>query len=201
MHSFEVSGRNLVLEEIILDYVLRALAHDKHLLDESGSGGFEIFGLEKHLYCDFEGFHFHGFVDRIDSYIPGKVRILDYKTGNVEDNDIDIRDENAADVVDKLFGPSNAGRPKIALQLFLYGLLAETLPELKGKDFVNSICSTRRLFAKPLKDCAQSPFFVSLVKERLKEMLAEMVDPDVPFNRTDEPKTCEYCDFKTICGR
>ncbi len=201
MHSFEVSGRNLVLEEIILDYVSRALAHDKHLLDESGSGGFEIFGLEKHLYCDFEGFHFHGFLDRIDSYIPGKVRILDYKTGNVEDNDIDIRDENAADVVDKLFGPSNVGRPKIALQLFLYGLLAETLPELKGKDFVNSICSTRRLFAKPLKDCAQSPLFVSLVKERLKEMLAEMVDPDVPFSRTDEPKTCEYCDFKTICGR
>ena len=201
MHSFEVSGRNLVIEGIILDYVVRTLEHDKKLLEQSGSPGFEIYGLEKRLSCDFAGFHFHGDVDRIDSYIPGKVRILDYKTGKVEDDDINISDENAADVVEKLFGPSNSGRPKIALQLFMYGLLAESNGYCHGKALVNSIYSTLRLFGEPLEDRDQSPLFVSLVKEKLKGLLAEMVDPDVPFSRTDDVETCKYCDFKMICGR
>lgn len=201
MNSFEVRGRNLVLEGIIVDYVVRALEYDRKLLEESRSDGFKIFDLEKEKFCDFEGFRFHGYVDRIDSYLPGKVRILDYKTGKVVDEDININDDNAEKVVEKLFGETDAGRPKIALQLFIYGLLAEADPELRGMKLVNSIYSTLSLFSQPLKDHEQSPVFVALMRERLKEMLEEMVDPSVPFSRTEQTGTCQYCDFKMICGR
>ena len=202
MHSIEVSGRNLVVEEVILDYVKEALKHDISLLGKAGSKGFRIYGLEREMrYRDFHGFNFHGFVDRIDSYIPGEVRIVDYKTGKVEDKDLYITDENAAQVVDKLFGESNKGRPEIALQLFLYGLFASRDPEIKGSTLVNSIYATTRLFSEPLEDRPQSPEFLRLTGERLKEMLDGMVDISRPFRRTQEADTCKWCDFKNICGR
>ena len=201
MKTVDVTGRDLVVEEVIVEYVLRTLQHDKDLLRESGSKGFEILMLEEPMKCDFEGFHIKGFADRIDSYLGGEARIVDYKTGRVEQNDIDIDDENAALVVDKLFGPQNIGRPKIALQLFLYGYLVQQMPALKGRPVVNSIYSVSRLFTKPLEDRPANDEFARLTRERLKDLLAEMTDPSVPFRRTEERKTCEYCDFKTICGR
>ena len=201
MKTVDVTGRDLVVEEVIVEYVLQTLKHDKDLLKKSGSKGFEILLLEKKMTCEFEGFKVKGFADRIDSYLGGEARIVDYKTGRVEQNDIDITDENAADVVEKLFGPSNVGRPKIALQLFLYGLLAQEREELKGRPVVNSIYSVSRLFTEPLEDRPQSAEFTRLTRERLKKLLDEMTDPYVPFRRTEERQTCSYCDFKMICGR
>ena len=201
MKTMEVSGRDLVVEEVIVEYVFRTLQYDRNLLVQSGSKGFDILLMEERMKCDFEGFHLKGFADRIDSYLGGEARIVDYKTGKVEQDDIDITDENAADVVEKLFGPSNAGRPKIALQLFVYGLLVRERADLKGRPVVNSIYSVSRLFTEPLQDRPANAEFARLTRERLKGLLAEMTDISVPFRRTEERKTCGNCDFKTICGR
>ena len=201
MHSIEVGGRNLVVEEIIVDYVLKTLRHDRKLLVGSGSDGFRILGLERKMTTVFEGFRLKGFVDRMDSYLPGEVRIVDYKTGRVEDEDINITDENAGAVVEKLFGEDNKGRPKIALQLFIYDLFAQADSALQGSRIVNSVYSATRLFTEPLEDRPLSPVFCTQTRERLKGLLEEMTDPSVPFRRTDDADTCSYCDFKMICGR
>ena len=201
MHSVEVSGRNLVTEQIILDYVKETLEYDRKLLLESHSDGFRILGLEDPREISFEGFKIIGFLDRMDSYLPGQVRIVDYKTGKVEDDDIIITDANAAAVADKLFGDTNKGRPGIALQLFIYGLLAHSDAALKGQTIVNSIYSTAHLFTGPLQDMPESPEFSRIVRERLSALLKEIADVSVPFRRTQETATCQWCDFKAICGR
>ena len=201
MNSVEVSGRNLVLEEVLLGYVRATLKHDIDLLAGSGSAGFRIIGLELRRETTFEGFRIKGYIDRMDSYKEGEVRIVDYKTGKVEDDDLLITDQNAAGVVEKLFGDSNSGRPKIALQLFVYGLFAHADPKLKGARVLNSIYSTGRLYTGALPDVAESPEFIRLVREKLRDMLLEMTDVNVPFRRTGDAKTCAICDFKNICGR
>jgi len=201
MQTIDVTGRDLVVEEVIVEYVVQTLRHDRDLLVRSGSKGFEILCLEQRMTCSFEGFTLKGFADRIDSYLGGEARIVDYKTGRVEEEDIDITDGNAAAVVEKLFGPSNAGRPKIALQLYIYGLLAGAQEKLKGRPVVNSIYSVSRLFTAPLEDRPASVEFARLTRERLKALLGEMTDPAVPFRRTEDPGTCAVCDFKMICGR
>lgn len=201
MHSVEVSGRNLVTEQIILDYVKETLEYDRKLLLDSHSDGFRIIGLEEFREIALEGFRIVGFIDRMDSYLPGQVRIVDYKTGKVEDDDILITDANAASVADKLFGESNKGRPGIALQLFIYGLLAHSDSALKGQGIVNSIYSTAHLFTGPLKDMPESPEFSRIVRDKLSSLLKEIADVSVPFRRTKETDTCEWCDFKAICGR
>ena len=201
MHSIEVTGRNLVLEEVILDYVLSTLRHDNRLLLTSGSEGFRIIGLEKPFRMDFEGFHLKGFVDRIDSYRSGEVRIVDYKTGKVEDDDLFITDSNAASVVEKLFAPDSSKRPKIALQLFIYGLFAHDDESLRSQTLLNTIYSTAWLYTRDLPEVPESPEFLRLMREKLKELLAEMTHLDIPFRRTSDTKTCGWCDFKDICGR
>jgi len=201
MHSIEISGRNLVLENIILDYVCQTLSHDARLLQQSGSTGFRILGLEKRLTGVFEGFKMKGFLDRVDSYKPGEIRILDYKTGKVEDNELVIDEKNAAAVVEKLFGASNAGRPKIALQLFLYDWLLRQQPDYNGQTVVNAIYSTGRMYLGSLPEVKECPEFSAMVQDKLREMLREMTDVSIPFRRTQEKKSCEFCDFKVICGR
>ena len=195
MNSFEVTGRNLVLENILFGYVEETLKHDRQLLEESHSDGFRILGLEHPVDGAIDGFKFVGVVDRMDSYKPGEVRIVDYKTGHVTDEDLLIDDTNAASIVDALFAPDTPKRPKIALQLFLYDYM------VGSGALVNSIYSTARLYSQPLPDAPVSAEFCRLAMDGLHALLAEIVDLSTPFRRTTEPKTCEYCDFKAICGK
>ena len=200
MNSIEVTGRNLVLEGVILDYVLKTLKHDADLLEAAGSDGFRIIGLEKRCRMDWNGFTVKGFIDRIDSYRPGQVRIVDYKTGKVEDSEILITDETAPAVADKLFGPANDGRPKIALQLFLYDELARRDLGIR-EPLVNAVYSTGRLYGEAAPEGPESAEFSRLAAEGLQNMLAEITDPSVPWERKGDDKTCSWCPFKSLCGR
>lgn len=70
-----------------------------------------------------------------------------------------------------------------------------------GARIVNSIYSTARLFSDPLPDAPLCEKFSRLALEGVQNLLKELVNPEVPFRRTENTKTCEYCDFKNICGR
>ena len=201
LHSLEVTGRDLVVEDVIVEYVLMTLKRDLELLKSSGSDGFEILGLERKFLHDIDGFHFIGFVDRIDRLRQGEVRIIDYKTGKVEDKDVNITDGNAGAVVEALFGPDNEGRPKIAFQLYLYDVFCRESEEFRGQRFVNVIYPPANLFKEPVKEVPVSEEFMRMTEEGLHGLLAEIASLEVPFRRTDEEKTCSYCDFRMICGR
>ncbi len=201
LRTVEVTGRNLVFEEVVLRMVLKILERDKEYLEAAGAGQFRILGLERECFWTYDGFRFHGFIDRLDSVRQGQVRIVDYKTGRVEEEDIHITDDNAEEVIAKLFGEKSAKRPKIALQLFLYDMFVGADARLAGWERVNSVYQTSRLFVSEVQDVPLSGRFCSLMKEKLSDLLKELSDPAVPFRRTEDRKTCEYCDFKTICGR
>ena len=200
LRTFEVSGRNLVFENVIFEYVMKVLSRDLEYMDVRGTDSFEVLGLEQERFLDFDGFRFKGYIDRMDSFDPGEIRIVDYKTGKVEDNDINVFDDNAQEVVEAIFGQDNSKRLKIALQMFLYDLFVEK-DAGDGKVISNSVYAPARLFVSPVQTIPASRTFTSLMKERLSELLQEIADTSVPFSRTSDSKTCSICDFKTICGR
>lgn len=200
LHTFEVSGRNLVFEDVVFQYVMKVIARDLECMDTYGTDSFEVLGLELERFWEYDGFRFKGYIDRMDSFRPGEIRVVDYKTGKVTDEDINIDDANAGKVVEKLFGPSNFNRPKIALQLFLYDMFVEK-DVADGGTISNSVYSPAKLFVDPVQTVPASPVFASLMKERLSDLLREISDPAVPFSRTEDRDTCSFCDFKTICGR
>ena len=201
LHSLEVTGRNLVLENIIVQYVLKTLRRDLELMDRHGVDSFRIVGLEKKFMTGIDGFRFVGYIDRMDSFLPGEVRIVDYKTGKVEAVDVDIDDANASSTADALFGTDNQKRPKIAFQLFLYDILAMKDPAVQGKRMVNSVYQPAKFFTESVKEVPVSRKFNEEVTERLHGLLARMKDTSVGWKRTDDSKTCSWCDFKMICGR
>lgn len=201
LKALEVTGRDLVVEDVVIEYVIKTIERDLELLETAGSDAFDILGLEQTFKGEYDGFRFLGIVDRLDSLRPGEARIVDYKTGKVEDADVDINDSNAESIVSALFGEDNNGRPKIAFQLFLYDLLCQNDSRVRDCRLVNSVYPPAGFFSKPVREDAVSQEFVRLTKERLSALLAEMVSLEIPFHRTSDEKTCSYCDFRMICGR
>lgn len=199
INTVEVTGRNLVHEDIIFEYVIKTLELDRELVEKNGE--IEILGLEKEEYWNWNGFRFYGKIDRLERFRDGTIRVVDYKTGGVKDEDISITDDNAQEVIDNLFGDDSSKRPKIAFQLFLYDMYVQKYLR-QGEGLINSIYPAQKLFTKGIVEAPVSNAFCSLMKNRLTSMLADITDLSKPFTRTeDRARTCIYCDFKNICGR
>lgn len=201
LKSLEVTGRNLVIADVIVRYVIKTLKRDLELLELSGRESFDILGREKHVKGEFHGQKFKGFVDRIDSFEEGQARVVDYKTGRVLPEDEDIHDGNAEYISEQIFAPDVANRPKIAFQFFMYDLLLKDHEAVRGRNIYNSVYSTAHLFKERPKTVPLNETFFNSVSDKLKAVLDEMRDTEIPFRRTEDEKICSYCDFKTICGR
>ena len=57
------------------------------------------------------------------------------------------------------------------------------------------------MFTGDIYAAPASEKFEALVTETLRAVLAEISDPDNGFHRTDNEKTCQYCDFRKLCGK
>ena len=201
LNTIEVTGRNLVVADVIVKYVMKTLKRDLELLEKAGKDSFDMLGTEIKVRGEFCGQKFKGFIDRLDSFETGQVRVVDYKTGKVLENDENIDDSNAEEIAESIFDPQTKERPKIALQFYIYDMLLQSRAEAKGKDIANSVYSTAHIFKEPPVTVPMNAKFYDAVSQRLEGLLAEMYDTQVPFRRTDDEKVCSYCDFKMICGR
>ena len=199
--AVEISGRNLVVTDVIVKYVIKTLERDKEYLEKEGKNSFEVLGREIPVFGEFGGQRFKGFIDRLDSVDPSMARVVDYKTGKVLKDDEEIDDDSAESIAESIFAPDVAERPKIALQFFIYDMLIKDYNIAKGKSVYNSVYSVASLFSDPPKTRPVNEKFYSAVSDRLLGLLQEMRDPQVPFTRTKDEKVCSYCDFRTICGR
>lgn len=201
MNAVEVSGRNLVVADVITRYVLKTLECDLQQLEEAGVGAFVILGRELKVTGELHGQKFKGFIDRLDSFAPDQARVVDYKTGKVLDEDENIDDDNAEAVAEKIFAQDVKDRPKIALQFYIYDMLVESLPQIQGRRIYNCVYSTSRLFSALPSVVPANARFRAEMTAHMKNLLEQMYDVSVPFRRTDDQDVCKYCDFKSICGR
>ena len=201
LNVMEVSGRNLVVADVIVKYVMKTLERDLEQLHENAVDDFEVLGRELKVYGEFHGQRFKGYIDRLDSFYPNQARVVDYKTGKVLEDDENITDGNAEDIASKIFTPDVKDRPKIALQFYIYDMLIQNRPEAKGRDIFNCVYSTSRLFTDAPETRQMNKLFYDTMSERLKGLLDEMYDVSVPFRRTDDRDVCKYCDFNRICSK
>lgn len=199
LNLIEVTGRNLVVTDVILKYVMKTLRRDMELMEAEGVDGFDFLGAEVRVAGSFCGQHFKGFIDRLDSFHSGQVRVVDYKTGKVLEDDQNINDGNAEAIAESIFAPDVKERPKIALQFYIYDLLVQDRPECAGRQLLNCVYSTSALFKEVPRVFPKNEVFFQEVSRRLEALLQEMYDVNVPFRRTTNDKACEYCDFKMIC--
>jgi hypothetical protein len=104
-------------------------------------------------------------------------------------------------IIEKIFTPDVAERPKIALQFYIYDMILRHKKVMSDRTLTNSVYSTARLFKEPPLIKQINETFYDGMTGRLQELLEEMYNLNVPFRRTSELKKCSICDFKNICGR
>ena len=217
LNTDEVTGRDIVVSDVIMKYVTAALRRDLEQIRMSGRDGFELLGLELKVYGTIAGHRFVGYIDRLDSFSEGSLRVVDYKSGKVDDYDtLEIDDDGARKIADEIFGAirnDETGkisvraalknkRPKIPLQFCIYDILLDRNGMTDGKQLYNSVYSVSGLFSGVPVSAGRNMAFCRAVEERLGLLLEEISNPGIPFARTDDrEKECAYCDFKMICGR
>jgi len=197
--SEAISGRNIIFKDMVERSVRKVLERDLELLKSYGRDSFRIEGIEKKLETEIDGFTFTGTIDRLDSFSSDEIRIVDYKTGKVSDEDFIINDGNAESIVSDLFNPECVNKPKIALQLYLYDRFVQENGLNKGRKILNSIYQTNRLFIKEVENVELCGSFQAKMKEALSECLKEISDTGKDWKKNIN--SCQWCDYKDICGR
>lgn len=202
LRDSEIAGRNLVIQDVIVRYVIKTLERDLELMHSKGVDSFRIVGLEMRLTARVGDFRFKGFIDRVDSFNDGEIRVVDYKTGRVLPADMQIEGEEGAKTAAALFGEGSFhDKPKIAFQLFIYDLLLRENGIDKGRSIYDSVYSTAKIFSEPPQTVRLGEPFYNAMYDGLVNLLEELEDLSVPFRRTEDQGECTYCDFRIICGR
>jgi RecB family exonuclease len=197
-------GKNLLITKVATSFVKRFLMSEEKWLKEAAkfNNRLTIKNLEVKLNASLQvesvrnnSINLKGIIDRIDQ-LDNTIRVIDYKTGKVETNDIMLKSW------EDLLIP---GRHDKTFQLLFYAFLFLRKNDSVSADIEVGIFSFRNLSKGLLapklpmdKKMAEAvPYFEDILHIIFKEIL----DPKTPFQQTTESKVCEYCTFKKICNR
>lgn len=197
LHCPAVEGRDLVAAEIAVKYITGVLESDIKLIRKHGN--MKIIGLEKKYYGEIQGHRFKGFVDRMDEFEDGTLRIVDYKTGSDKQCVIDPAD-GAAAIADKVFN-KDAHKFKAAFQFFVYDRLAARDSDVNGRRLSNSMYSMSEVFTDETEIYPVDNTVLDAIDQNLGVLFKEMEDTEVGFERKGSGNTCKYCDYAAICGK
>lgn len=141
-----------------------------------------------------------GNIDRIDSK-GDTLRIVDYKTGGIP---------KIPENIEQLFTPAN-NRPNYIFQTFLYAAILSCKQSLKVAPallYIHRAASESYspviemgMPRQPKVPVSNFSFYEDEFNERLKKLLQEIYDPEIPFDQTEDTKGCEYCEFRGVCKR
>ncbi len=133
-----------------------------------------------------------GFVDRIDRVGP-ITRIIDYKTGNVQQRDLVLKDWDdftSKPALDKCF------------QLLFYNYIFPENNDTNSR-IQSGIISFRNMNSgfMPVKYPNEEESSNSEFEKLLDQLFSEIYNPITSFSQTEEQANCKYCPYISICSR
>ncbi|MBQ7221863.1 MAG: PD-(D/E)XK nuclease family protein [Bacteroidales bacterium] len=198
LRNAPVAGKLLITVRVVQKLVLQTLKNDKAIAPFTYIRGEEKYynDLEVELPTGPEKVKFIGVIDRLDLH-EGTLRICDYKTGYVNDNELNLRAGLA-----KAFDPTDSSRPEILLQTVLYSWLVKN----SGSSYRNY---DKRVMIYKLKSAFNSqPLSLDVpddiyeeLEEGLKQLIAELFNPELPFSYSPEQRRCQFCPAFEICPK
>lgn len=195
-----LEGKTILIFENIKIFLKRLIEIDRDVTP------FELVMLEKKLTAPVtvsvkgrnQQIFLGGIIDRVDR-VNGKLRIVDYKTGNVESFILKELEE--------LFLKNNEKPKKEILQALIYCYIYQK--NFDADDFLHpSIYSLRRLFEEnfdpELKMNKDSLIFQDIEEEfseKLKDAVTELFSSENIYTQTPHDKYCGYCEYNKICQK
>jgi ATP-dependent helicase/DNAse subunit B len=201
----EIEGRNLIIHEILEQYLIRIMKADIsytpfRIIDMERTYVFNIPVRRNHVLTHVM---IGGKIDRVDD-VGHEIRIIDYKTGKVDRKITDT---------DDLFDHDQKDRNNAAFQTFLYAklfyssVMAQDKPivpglyairELAGDDFDYHILAGSQKNREKITDYRSLD---AAFTQNLTRLLEEIYNNDVGFRPTQIIEKCEYCPYRNICHR
>lgn len=193
-HGRSNEGRNRFLYSVGESQVRTLLKREIALIEKGAT--IEMVALEEPIVMSLsEGVNIKGFVDRIDR-IDGVLRVIDYKTGRVSDEDLAVV---RADL------DQGKPMPRKWLQLMVYALIyshdhpLETslcagiypLGNLQSGVLIASFDGSKKLFAPDIDD----------FRQRLSAVVADIMNPELDFDAPDKPVGCQFCPVVSFCPK
>ncbi|WP_439185187.1 PD-(D/E)XK nuclease family protein [Carboxylicivirga taeanensis] len=195
----EIHGKNVMVFEVIRRYLLQFLKLEKE------RAPFTIVELERKVEHSYNsnGLHLNigGYIDRLESK-DGLLRVMDYKTGT---GDATINS------VEDLFNTDKHKKIKATFQTLLYSLILDEtanqpVPLQPGVIWVRDVFKSdynTQLFIKDGK--SKSPILLQSVQNEFKagldNLLADLYNPDIPFQPVEDITKCRFCPYKSLCNR
>jgi RecB family exonuclease len=198
------TGKNLLIVKVAENMVKRFLLAEKKYLEQHGVS-IEILMLEENLETEVEiadatsgelfKVKLHGKADRIDR-VGGVTRIIDYKTGKVENKDLKLN--LIANFQDK-------DEPGKLLQVLTYALMYSDMQPVPPSQLISGIISLRKSSSYLIKtDINQNDSIdkalLSAFKSELEAIVGSIFDTLEPFSQTVNRDTCNLCAFSPICN-
>ena len=194
-HIGNIRGRRVIEFELLKNYILHTLRYDLKNVPFYYVAGEErkTKVLEIHPGGDpsnpLERVQLIGFIDR-QQRKDGRLYIIDYKTGYVKDSDAVETD------MEKLFDRDTEARYHIARQLQMYAYLNG------GKeDAVLSVYYLRQIKNGNVVEVLADKDNLTLFEDKLKGVLEEIFNKDIPFAGSPGCAGCEWCSFSSLCNK
>lgn len=197
-------GKNYLLYNVCVKLVADFLKHEKQHLQYLHNNGvsmqIEVLESKFQVPISVNGkvIMIQGRVDRIER-VNDILRIADFKTSSK--STIPVLTE---ETWDKLMSEPKYSK---TVQLLIYAWLYHKQHSSLDTNFQSGIYWLRALDKQldTLRVNKDNDFISSVeilqFEEKLKQLLGELTDTEIPFTKTNDSKRCEYCDFANICGR
>ena len=211
-HARPDEGLNHVYGQVAVRLVTRYLEG----LERHEGLPLRLFSLEKDLaatvFVDVPGsgplaVRLFGKADRVDQLPNGRLRVVDYKTGLVEANDLNLTGHRnrytPAEATERLLTEASASADKVR-QLWLYRLM---LASTEKRETENTAIVSMRNLDKGLLSAdldfltSEGQDFVQVSEDLVRTIVLRMLDPAEPIRKTDDFKKCEHCPYRGICAR
>lgn len=186
-------GRNLIIYRIAVQMTIRFLEAERMRIQQGEV--IQVQDVERKLQrsLTWEGsqFIFKGLTDRMDR-VNGIVRVADYKTGSVNPAGL------AFHSFDELLADNDKAK---AIQLLMYAWMAD-IREPMYSEIIGLKEPHKDFRVMQQKNALLQPDGLTAFEEEfLRPLIAEILNPEVPFDQTADEKICEWCAFKQLCKR
>ncbi|MBR1767017.1 MAG: PD-(D/E)XK nuclease family protein [Bacteroidales bacterium] len=186
-------GRNRFLFSVAESQLRHILKQEKEQIEKGDSLVMRGVEVKMDLYPITPSVNIKGTIDRVDEK-NGCLRIVDYKTGSLVKSDI------------KYEGKTIHGK---WLQLMWYTLLYWRHAHPAGsvvagiyplRNLNSDVCLASWKLSPDDDPHAVTDEKMDLFEEMLRDMVEELMNPDIPFVATPSDDACRYCAVRTFCA-